>query len=497
VTSKPLTRRSFLRMAGIGAAGLLAAACGATPTPAATKAPEATKAEVAAAPTNTPAPAAPTNTPAPAPTNTTAPAAAAATATPVPTAAPRIYGKGKTEVVVWYQDWDGANKIMNALTPTFVEKHPDVTINLQAIGYGDLFAKLLPSIAAGTEGDVLMLYTNWVVATDVTKVFLDITEPVGGAQPLQEKMWPAAFNVLDVPQGKIFYLPWLAGIRGACITVNTDQLKEKNIDYLNFKSYEDVIAAGQSLTQKSGDKITRAGYSPQSSQYILIYSLMWQLGGKPFDKTSGKWTFSSPEGEQAAQILYDIYWKQQTCDFQLFQSEYEAVSQKLVSIWGDGAWTASVQNAVANIPTDNIVTPKLASASENIQDPDHIACWGLSKKLANQKDKLQPAVDFALAIVSPDALIQAFDFYSGVCMTKGVYQDPRIDQVKWGKMSKRVAEGMWPIARYNQDHVADHGPASTELMRAMRKEISIKEALANMDKYLQEQEDSARERIGA
>jgi hypothetical protein len=80
-------------------------------------------------------------------------------------------------------------------------------------------------------------------------------------------------------------------------------------------------------------------------------------------------------------------------------------------------------------------------------------------------------------------------------MTKAVYDDPRIEDVKFGAISKRVATEMWPIAKFPGDHVANQGPAGTELERAMRKEISIKEALANMDAYLQEQEDQARQRI--
>jgi ABC-type glycerol-3-phosphate transport system substrate-binding protein len=173
------------------------------------------------------------------------------------------------------------------------------------------------------------------------------------------------------------------------------------------------------------------------------------------------------------------------------------VSQKLVSIWGDGAWTASVQTDVAQINADNIVTPRLANKVADVLYPQHIAGWGLSKRLADAGDKLTAALEFAQYLVSPDSTIQAFDFYSGVCMTKAVYQDPRIEQVKYGLVSKRVAEGMWPIAKYPGDHVANQGPAATELDRAMRKEITITEALANMDAYLQEQEDQARERIRA
>lgn len=404
----------------------------------------------------------------------------------------------KVDLVIWYQDWDGANRIMNWVKPEFEKTQPDVAVDLQAIGYGDLLAKMLPSIAAGTEGDVLMMYTDWVVATDISQVFLDITDPAGGAAALEEKMWPAAFQAVNAPGGKIFYLPWLAGIRGAALSVNTEHMAEQSLDYLNFKTYEEVVEAGKALTQRNdAGKVTRSGYSPRSSQHPLLWSLIWQLGGNFFDKESGKWSISTPEGEAAAQIIYDLYWTHNVCDFELFTSEFEAVSQKLVSIWGDGAWTASVQTDVAEVPVDNIVTPPLANAVEYALYPQHVAGWGLSKRLVDNPQKLDAGIDFSMLIVSPDALLQALEFYSGVVPSKDVYADPRINDVKYGLISKRVAEAMWPVARYPQDHVAQQGPAGVELDRAMRQEISITEALANMDAYLQEQEDQARERLAA
>jgi ABC-type glycerol-3-phosphate transport system substrate-binding protein len=403
---------------------------------------------------------------------------------------------GAVNVVVWYQDWEGANRIMNQAKEARAASNPDVTIELTPIAYGDLFAKMLPAIASGTEGDVMMMYTDWVVGTDVTQVFLDLTDVAGGAAALQEEMWSAAFTALDAPDNKVFYLPWLAGIRGAALTVNTAHLAEQNIDYNSWTSYEEVIEAGKALTELNADgKISRSGYSIRSSQYQVLWSLIWQMGGEFFDRESGVWSHNTDIGQQAVQLLYDIYWNHQTVDFDLFQSEYEAVSQNLVSIWGDGAWTASSQTDSADIPADNIVTPRLADAVNDVLYPQHISAWGLSKRLADSGNKLTAALEFAQFIVGPDSLIQAFDSYSGVCMTKAVYEDPRIEEVKYGPMSKRVAEGMWPIAKYPGDHVANHGPASTELERALRQEITIAEALENMDAYLQEQEDQARERI--
>ncbi len=402
------------------------------------------------------------------------------------------------DLVVWYQDWDGANRIMGWVKPEFEKEHADVNVDLQAIGYGDLLNKMLPSIASGTEGDVMMMYTDWVVATDISRVFLDITDAAGGAAALEEKMWPAAFQAVEAPGGKIYYLPWLAGIRGAAMTVNADHLNELSIDYLGFDTYEDVVEAGVALTQTNeAGKVTHSGYSPRSSQYQLLWSFIWQLGGDFFDRTSGIWSHNSDEGEAAAQIIHDLYWVHKTCDFELFTTEFEAVSQQLVSIWGDGAWTASVQTDVAEVPADNIVTPPLANAVEYVLYPQHVAGWGLSRRLVDDADKLDAGIDFALLIVSNGALLQALDFYSGVVPSKGVYNDPGIGEVKYGLISKRVAEGMWPAARYPQDHVAQQGPASSEFDRAMRQEISIQEALINMDAYLQEQEDQARERLAS
>jgi len=452
--SHSLNRRGFLKLSGLAAGAGLLAACAAPAAPAA------------------------------------APAAGADSAATVPAAA-------ATNVLVWYQDWDGANRIMNWVVPEFNKTHPDVTVELQPIGFNDLLAKMLPSIASGTEGDVMMMYTDWIVATDVSQVFLDITDAAGGAAALQEKMWPAAFQAVTAPDNKVYYLPWLAGIRGAAHTVNEDQLKEKGIDYTSFKTYEDVIDAGKTLTEAGSDgKITHSGYSIRSSQYQLLWSLIWQLGGNFFDKEKGIWSHSSEEGEAAAQILYDIYWKDQTVDFDLFTSEYEAVSQKLVSIWSDGAWTASAQTDVAGIPAKNFATPPLANAKEYVLYPQHIGGWGCSKRLVDDADKLTASVDFALMIVGPGASLQALDFYSGIVPSKEVYEDPGLGDVKYGEMSKAVAEAVWPVARYPQDHVAAHEPASQEFDRAMRKEITIKEALANMDTYLQDQENQARERLG-
>ena len=468
---KKLSRRMFLQLgAGAGAAALLAACA---------KKPAAT-----VAPTEAPEP-------------TAVPVEEEPAVEATEETHSKIVGEGDIEVVVWYQDWEGANRMMDSASTVFIDKHPEATVDLQAIGYGDLFAKMLPAIAAGTEGDVMNMYTNWIVGTDIKAVYLDITEAAGGYAEFTKTFWEAPLTTIDMPEGKVFYLPWLAGIRGAALTVNKDHLAEDDIDYLNFATWEEVIDAGKKLTRRDDSgAMTRAGYAINSSYNCLIYNLIWELGGSMYDKPTGKWSWNSDEGVEGVKRLYDLYWTDSTSSFDLYTGEYQGVSEGLVSIWGDGAWTCGVQNQTAGINTDNIVTPPIADGVNDDLYPDHIAGFGLSKRLADDREKLTVALDFAMTVTGPDASIPAFDDYSGVCMSKAVYADPRIEQVQWGIQSKRVATGMWPRGRYNGDHVADMGPAYTELDRALRSEITAEEALANMDAYCQWEEDSARTRAG-
>jgi ABC-type glycerol-3-phosphate transport system substrate-binding protein len=457
-----LSRREFLRLAALTGGGMIAAACQPVTPPA--------------------APAA-------------APAAPAAAEQPTkPAAAPAA--ASSTEVIVWYQSWPASDAVLKRVQPLFESSHENAKLNIQGLTYEDLNNKFLPAIAAGTEGDLNMLYTNWVVATDVTKVLLDITDPVGGWGPIGEKMWPAAFSTMATPANRVYYLPWIAGIRGAAVTVVTTYAQEAGIDYLSFKTYDDVVAAGKKLTQRDASgKLTRSGWSPESAQIMLFLTWIWQQGGEFLDEEQGKWALQTPEAQAAIKLLYDAYWTDKTVDFNVWNSEFEAQGQGKVAICAQGAWSAASVTDANKVPSDNIVTPPLVGAKNKTMYPDHIACWGLSRRLANDSSKLKAALDLGLLLTGPQGLIDTFQDYSGVCMSKEVYQDPRIDKVKYGPMSKRIAEGMWPNARYPKTYVANLGLMSDAMTRGLKKEITLDAALAEMEKVLQTEEDATRKKL--
>lgn len=483
-----LSRRTFLKMvASTSAVGLLAA-CGGNPPAVQTAANTSAAGPGATAATGT--------TEAPVATQATAAAATVGPTLPPPTPTPLLVGQGNTPLTMWVQDFAPAVQMFQRAAKGVADRSGNIKVTVQPIPYTDLLAKVLPSVAAGTEANIIMGYTDWYVATDVSKLFLELDEIMGGRSALEKIIFPSALTTLDTPQNKVYYVPWAAGIRAAATTVNINQYKEKNLDYTKFAVWEDFVQAGKQLTIKDGDRLKRSGLSPINGALSLLKCWIWQQGGEFYDAASGKWSFSTPDGETAAQRLYDLFYKDQVVNFDLFTDEYQGFSQGLVSTEFDGAWTAGVQEAaVPGLKVDVVPTPKLTGAKKDVVYPEHMGVLTLSRRLAQDQTKLQPATAILSEMLKPETLLALTETYSGSLMSKELYNDPRVMQTKYGPISKRVAEGTWPRTRYPKDHVANQGPAAQELTRGLRKEITIKEALTRMDTYLNQQEADARERL--
>ncbi|MGH2559476.1 MAG: ABC transporter substrate-binding protein [Thermomicrobiales bacterium] len=422
------------------------------------------------------------------------------TPTPAPTPTPVSLGEGDISITMWVQDFGPSIEFFQKAAETYIAREPNVSVTVQAISYNDLLAKVLPSVAAGNEAEIIMGYTDWYVATDITRLFLSIDEYVGGKAELEKSLFPSTLTTLTMPEDKVYYIPFAAGIRAAATTVNVKQCQEAGIDYTAFASWDDLVAAGRELTVTEGGKITRAGLSPVTAQLSLVKTFIWQMGGEFYDAESGKWTFSTPEGEAAAQRLYDLFWDESpTSSYDLISiaDEYTSFEQGRVSMHLNGAWTVGVHEAVVpELDADAIPTPKLAEAQTDVVYPEHMAVATLSRRLGDDEEKRQHAVGIVQEMFKPDALLGQTHTYSGTLCSKELYADPRVLETKYGPVSKRIAEATWPRTRYPRNHVANPAPAQTELDRGLRKEISITEALANIDEYLNDQEEQARERIG-
>ena len=472
MSNKRLSRRVFLKMgAGAGAAAVLAACA-----PKATPAPEEPAEEPAEEPTVEPAEEPEPEVP--------------------PTPAPREYGTGDKVITVNHQEWDVAVRVADTILPAMAEKHPGYTFTAQASDATT--ARYLPSIAAGTEPDIMMMYTNSFIATDITQVFLDITDEVGGRAGLEDLVFPSALGAVSAPEGRVFYVPWACGLGGCITNINKDHAEEDSIDYLNIGTFEELVDAGKKMTRMDGDTVTRVGLAQNSYMQWIFWQFIWQLGGEFYDKATGKFDHQTDEAAAAAQILYNLYWTDKTTSFEMEQSLWDLCLQGLVSMCSYGAWAVSLFNDIYEVPLDGFGSPPLADAVEDVVLPGHYAAWAGSKRLAEDQEMAMVAVDVMKALIGVDGSLLLLDMYAGTAMNSTTYDDPGLADTKWGEVSKRLAFDTWPRGRYPQSHVNDAGEglALEELVRYLRQEVPLEEALSNMDAVLQDNEDQARERLG-
>ena len=92
-------------------------------------------------------------------------------------------------------------------------------------------------------------------------------------------------------------------------------------------------------------------------------------------------------------------------------------------------------------------------------------------------------------LTSASSTLAVFNSYSGATALKSVYASPSLATERFGKVVARVGPTVWKLGRYNQDRVSNKMPAVTELTLGLQKQTSLSQALANVDSYLNQQEN--------
>lgn len=410
-----------------------------------------------------------------------------------PLASTRI-GTGSVKITIWVQDFGPMIAGIRRAAQAYATSEPEVSISVQVIPYNDLDAKVIPAVAAGSEAEIINAYNSWFVAADISRMFLPLDGYVGGREKVSRIVFPNALEATATPGGRIYYMPYLSGMNVSSTTVNVDDFKKKGIDYRALRSWEDMLSAAKELTAVKDGRMIRAGISPLGEFFNLIQAWIWQQGGEFYDRSKGEWNLSTEHARTAIQRLYNLFWKDKVCDFALLQGSSDDFLRRRISANIAGVYQVSnLEAADPSLHLDGIMTPPLEGGRSSLFGGE-IAVITLSKRLRHDARKRRHCVALMRAMLSADALLAMTNVYSGTMASKELYRDSRIEKTSFGPLSKRMASQLWPRMRFTRARVSDTTDAETEIERGIRKEISLKEALANAEKYLNEKEQLAFQR---
>ena len=296
---KTVSRREFLRLAGIGGGAILLGACG--------------------APGSTPA--------AEAPAGTTAEGTAGATAEGTAGAAPPPASGDKTVLTFWTPGGSQSYcENFGVIAADYEKLNPDIDIAEVQCGTGEQAFNevLLARIAAGNPPDSTIIWDS-PISLGARGSLEALDELMATSQYSQKENWPESVLASCVFGGKTWGLPVAAGTYA--MWYNEEWFERVGIEpgRENFpKTWDDMRQLSKEFTRWEGDQLVSVGFIPWGDQYTLP---VWSAsnGGKIYDAASRKYTINSEE---------NIYMMQYAIDW--IDEEYRGDYQRLTSAgnWG-------------------------------------------------------------------------------------------------------------------------------------------------------------------
>ncbi len=209
----------------------------------------------------------------------------------------------KYTVDFWEALATGANKTaLEALTKEYMQKHPNITVNLQAFdSYATLQTKLNAAIAAHKPPALSQSYENWAVQYKQHDNIVSLQPYIKGKNGLSQSdlsdFYPSLLKDGQI-DGEQYMLPFNKS--DEVLYYNADVLQKNNITPPT--SMNDLIADLPKVTKNDG---TQWGLSltPSVDEWEVLYK---SLGGKDFVSQDGqKSVFAQDPNKQYAKAALD------------------------------------------------------------------------------------------------------------------------------------------------------------------------------------------------
>lgn len=220
----------------------------------------------------------------------------------------------------------GKEEVLQEMYEAFHEEYPNITVEIETIGFDDYFTQMQTRVAGGTAPDCYELnienfaaYANKGVLAEITDVDLSRIDETA----------LSAFNV----DGKQYGLP--GNFSNVVLIYNKDLFDQAQVEYPTADwTQEDVQAAAEAI-RALGDDIF--GYY-QPVTYNEFYKVAAQYGGSLLNEDGTAFTINSEANVKAAQMMVD----------RVLESNVQPTE---VQMGGMGDWDLFMSGRLGMIPT--------------------------------------------------------------------------------------------------------------------------------------------------
>ncbi|NLL42681.1 MAG: sugar ABC transporter substrate-binding protein [Firmicutes bacterium] len=194
----------------------------------------------------------------------------------------------------------GDNEVhLERMREIFEEQNPNIKVNIETVGYGDYFVRLMTSVVAGTAPDAFELNFENFAAYAMK----------GTIQPLDELIEKSGFDIsVSDPNalaafrsgGKQYGLPF--SFSNVIVLYNKDLFDQAGVSYPTSDwTWADQLDAATKI-RALGEDIFGIF---QPIQFHEFYKVVRQNGGSLFNEDMTKFTVNTPENVETLQYMVD------------------------------------------------------------------------------------------------------------------------------------------------------------------------------------------------
>ncbi|GAT74499.1 extracellular solute-binding protein family 1 [Microbacterium sp. HM58-2] len=201
------------------------------------------------------------------------------------------------EITVW--SWDVGAVALERLAADFEKEHEGTTVNVVDVGYDNAYDKMSVGFQAGTGlPDVVTVETDAAPGyiTQFPKGMLDLNPILGEDEAdFDPFKWSAGSDA----DGSLRIAPWDSGT--VAMFYRTDIVEEAGVDIEAVQTWDDLIAAGKVIKEKTGHTLMSTDIAAGAG----FQARLQQLGQGLFDE-KGEITLNSPEAVRVLTMLKDM-----------------------------------------------------------------------------------------------------------------------------------------------------------------------------------------------
>lgn len=257
----------------------------------------------------------------------------------------------KTTIVHWQHHSPARKEMVEAFAAEFMQKNPDIDIQIESIPETDYFQKLLPALAAGAGPDTFQIPAGQVSSYAATGVLQPISPKVATAAQIEADFVPSAVKRLKMGAD---YYGFPVDTQTIVLFYNPELFKAAGLDPAKPpQTWAELIEYAKAIHKRDANGVTTqmgvatGGYGP------VLASLMLQNGASLWNSATDLPDFSSPAAAEALKFATDLVTEYKVEDRQM-GSRWNAFRQsKLGMVFAHpamiGSFRATVPDLVYNI----------------------------------------------------------------------------------------------------------------------------------------------------